>query len=269
MKSCKTRGANDARRSTRRSPRHFWVYRKRSREGGIKTATWNLCNKSWIKHAACSLSHLWTLWVSNHPLVGRSRMAREMHSHHGEQDGESHGCHRVIVFWHWSSSFSRSLLLYSLFSILSCVQSSLPLSYSPLADSLTGFVPLANHSALIMRIISSHHSPRCASSISSGPFAHHQTLPISRLYWRLRVFVARCAAHTRGYRASRPRKSNVLCFYKLIECVHIAPWLYNIVPEIEGYMWHHGQERGEGGGLILVVMPLWNEPRNICILNLT
>lgn len=71
------------------------------------------------------------------------------------------------------------LLSPPLFSFLSCVQSSLPLSYSPLADSLTGFVPLADHSALIMRIISSHHSPRCASSISSGLFAHHQTLPIS------------------------------------------------------------------------------------------
>lgn len=71
------------------------------------------------------------------------------------------------------------LLAPPLFSFLSCVQSSLPLSYSPLADSLTGFVPLANHSALIMRIISSHHSPRCASSISSGLFARHQTLPIS------------------------------------------------------------------------------------------
>lgn len=37
------------------------------------------------------------------------------------------------------------------------------LSSTPLADSLTGFVPLANHSALIMRIISSHHSPPLCS----------------------------------------------------------------------------------------------------------
>lgn len=106
-----------------------------------------------------------------------SRVAREMHSHHG---GAGQGKPRLSQ----GNSILTLIIIFlllspPLFSFLSCVQSSLLLSYSPLADSLTGFVPLANHSALIMRIISSHRSPRCASSISSGLFAHHQTLPIS------------------------------------------------------------------------------------------
>lgn len=98
-------------------------------------------------------------------------------SGHEEQDGENLGCHGIIVFWHWSSFFSCSLMLY--LSFLSSLLSSLSLSSTPLADSLTGSVPLADHSALIMRIISSHHSPWCASSISSGLFTRHQPLPIN------------------------------------------------------------------------------------------
>lgn len=54
----------------------------------------------------------------------------------------------------WWSLLSCSLKL--LFLRLSAV---VFLSSTHLADSLTGFVPLAKHSALIMRIISSHHSP--------------------------------------------------------------------------------------------------------------
>lgn len=42
-----------------------------------------------------------------------------------------------------------------------------------------------------MRIISSHHSPWCASSISSGPFALHQPLPINPFIC-VCVFLSQC-----------------------------------------------------------------------------
>ena len=81
----------------------------------------------------------------------------------------------IIIFLLLSHALVHFLVLYAAISL----SLSLSLSSTPLADSLTGSVPLANHSALIMRIISSHHSPRCASSISSGLFTRHQPLPIN------------------------------------------------------------------------------------------
>lgn len=106
------------------------------------------------------------------------------------------GCHRVIEFWHWSSFCSCCFVLsLSLLLVLSAAIS-LSVSSTPLADSLTGSVPLANHSALIMRIISSHHSPRCDSSISSGLFTRHQPLHVNPFICLcVCVFVPQCAAH--------------------------------------------------------------------------
>ena len=94
---------------------------------------------------------------------------------HEAHNGEILSFHRVIEFCHLSSFLSSSLRLVSLSSSLQFLYSCFFTSSTLLADSLTRSVPLAKHSALIMRIISSHHSPRCAFSISSGLFTWHQT----------------------------------------------------------------------------------------------
>lgn len=190
---------------------------KYSCKGGIGTATQNLCNKSWIKHAAGPLFYLWTLQVSNHLLFvytwQRCGTITVKCSGHEAHDRESWGCHRVIVFWHWSLFFSCSLTLY--LSFLSSLQSCLSLSSTPLADSLTGSVPLANHSALIMRIISSHHSPWCTSSISSSLFTCPQPLPINPFIYVLVCLSVYCIGIAM---VNVGILLHVTCFYILFKC---------------------------------------------------
>ncbi len=120
--------------------------------------------------------------------------------------------------------FSRSLLLY--LSFLSSLQSSLSLSSTPLADSLTGSVPLADHSALIMRIISSHHSPWRASSISFGLFSRHQPLPIKPFICAsVSVYVPSCVGHRRSCRMCLCISSyvHIVCL-----CVCVSVTVHNI-----------------------------------------
>lgn len=139
------------------------------------------------------------LRVSNRPAVCCSRATEMEHSHCArERDRGNLG---------WLSQSNRILTLIIILLLLFCALSvspscplcshlSLSVSSTPLADSLTGSVPLANHSALIMRIISSHHSPRCASSISSGLFTRHQPLHVNPFICScVCVFVPQCAAH--------------------------------------------------------------------------
>lgn len=155
--------------------------RKYSCDGGIGNARQNLCNKSWINHAfePAPLLYLWTLQVSDHALVLWNCVSGQRCITIAQ---------KVIRWWRirqgkpWLSEANSILTktviflpLYHALSLFLVVCSShlslCVLSCTPLADRLTGSVPLANRSALIMRIISSHHSPRNPSSISSGLFS--------------------------------------------------------------------------------------------------